>query len=50
MWITGIGGSDYLFLAPEPFTWTGGPLLRLSIGLEPADALWADLESALAGT
>lgn len=28
--------------------WTGGPLLRLSIGLEPVGALWADLEAALA--
>ncbi len=27
--------------------WTGGPLLRLSIGLDPAAALWADLEAAL---
>jgi cystathionine beta-lyase len=28
--------------------WTGGPLLRLSIGLEPVESLWADLEAALA--
>ena len=28
--------------------WTGGPLLRMSIGLEPVEALWADLEAALA--
>ena len=28
--------------------WTGGPLLRVSIGLEPFDELWADLEAALA--
>lgn len=27
--------------------WTGGPLLRLSIGLEPLEELWADLEAAL---
>ena len=27
--------------------WTGGPLLRLSVGLEPAELLWADLEAAL---
>ena len=27
--------------------WTGGPLLRLSIGLEPLEALWEDLRSAL---
>lgn len=29
--------------------WTGGPLLRVSIGLEPVEELWADLEAALAG-
>jgi cystathionine beta-lyase len=29
--------------------WTGGQLMRLSIGLEPVDELWADLESALGG-
>lgn len=29
--------------------WTGGQLIRLSIGLEPAGELWADLEAALAG-
>jgi cystathionine beta-lyase len=29
--------------------WTGGPLLRLSIGLEPLDLLWADLVAALEG-
>jgi cysteine-S-conjugate beta-lyase len=28
--------------------WTGGPLLRLSIGLEPIEELWADLQAALA--
>ncbi len=28
--------------------WTGGPLLRLSIGLEPLHELWADLDAALA--
>jgi cystathionine beta-lyase len=28
--------------------WTGGQLMRLSIGLEPVDVLWADLEAALA--
>jgi cystathionine beta-lyase len=28
--------------------WTGGPLLRVSIGLEPVEALWADLEASLA--
>ncbi|HEY5628693.1 MAG TPA: cystathionine beta-lyase [Candidatus Limnocylindrales bacterium] len=28
--------------------WAGGPLLRLSIGLEPIEELWADLEAALA--
>ncbi|MHB8958279.1 MAG: cystathionine beta-lyase [Candidatus Limnocylindrales bacterium] len=28
--------------------WTGGPLLRLSIGLEPIEKLWSDLEAALA--
>ncbi len=28
--------------------WTGGPLIRLSIGLEPLEDLWADLEAALA--
>jgi cystathionine beta-lyase len=27
--------------------WTGGPLLRLSIGLESVEALWSDLEAAL---
>jgi cystathionine beta-lyase len=27
--------------------WTGGPLLRVSIGLEPVEELWADLEAAL---
>ena len=27
--------------------WTGGPLLRLSIGLEPLEDLWSDLEAAL---
>jgi cystathionine beta-lyase len=27
--------------------WTGGPLLRLSIGLEPVEVLWSDLEAAL---
>lgn len=27
--------------------WSGGPLLRLSIGLEPVEALWADLVAAL---
>jgi cystathionine beta-lyase len=27
--------------------WTGGQLMRLSIGLEPVDLLWADLEAAL---
>ena len=27
--------------------WTGGPLLRLSIGLESLEALWSDLEAAL---
>src|SRR5262245_6137334 len=27
--------------------WSGGPLIRLHIGLEPVDDLWADLESAL---
>ncbi|MEI7745050.1 MAG: cystathionine beta-lyase [Chloroflexota bacterium] len=29
--------------------WTGGQLVRLHIGLEPVDELWADLEAALAG-
>ena len=29
--------------------WTGGQLMRLSIGLEPVDELWADLEAALGG-
>jgi cysteine-S-conjugate beta-lyase len=29
--------------------WTGGQLVRVSIGLEPVDDLWADLEAALAG-
>jgi len=28
--------------------WTGGPLLRVSIGLEPVEELWADLEATLA--
>ena len=28
--------------------WEGGELIRLHIGLEPADRLWADLEAALA--
>jgi cystathionine beta-lyase len=28
--------------------WTGGPLLRVSIGLDPVEDLWADLEAALA--
>jgi len=28
--------------------WTGGPLLRVSIGLEPVENLWADLEASLA--
>ena len=28
--------------------WTGGELIRLHIGLEPVDELWADLEAALA--
>lgn len=28
--------------------WAGGPLLRLSVGLEPVEELWADLEAALA--
>ncbi len=28
--------------------WTGGALLRLSIGLEPLEGLWSDLEAALA--
>ena len=28
--------------------WTGGPLVRLHVGLEPVDALWEDLEAALA--
>jgi cystathionine beta-lyase len=28
--------------------WEGGPLVRLSIGLEDPDDLWADLEQALA--
>jgi cysteine-S-conjugate beta-lyase len=27
--------------------WTGGELIRLHIGLEPVDELWADLEAAL---
>ncbi len=27
--------------------WVGGPLLRLSIGLEPLEDLWSDLEAAL---
>jgi cystathionine beta-lyase len=29
--------------------WTGGRLVRLYIGLEPVDELWADLEATLAG-
>ena len=29
--------------------WTGGQLIRLSIGLESVDELWADLEAALDG-
>lgn len=28
--------------------WTGGQLIRLHVGLEPVDELWADLEAALA--
>jgi cystathionine beta-lyase len=28
--------------------WTGGQLLRIHIGLEPVEELWADLEAALA--
>ena len=28
--------------------WTGGELIRLHIGIEPVDELWADLEAALA--
>ena len=28
--------------------WSGGPLLRLHIGLEPVETLWGDLEAALA--
>jgi cystathionine beta-lyase/cystathionine gamma-synthase len=28
--------------------WTGGPLVRLHIGLEPVDELWAGLEAVLA--
>lgn len=27
--------------------WTGGELIRLHIGLEPVEAIWADLEAAL---
>jgi len=27
--------------------WTGGPLLRVSIGLDPVEDLWSDLEAAL---
>ena len=27
--------------------WTGGQLIRLHVGLEPVDELWADLEAAL---
>jgi cystathionine beta-lyase len=30
--------------------WIGGPLLRLSVGLEPVELLWADLEAALSET
>jgi cystathionine beta-lyase len=30
--------------------WTGGPLLRVSIGLEPVENLWADLEASLGGS
>ena len=29
--------------------WTGGELIRLHVGLEPVDVLWADLQAALAG-
>ncbi len=36
-------------LARAARPWTGGPLLRLSIGLDPAPVLWADLEAALDG-
>ena len=28
--------------------WLGGPLLRVSIGLDPVEELWSDLEAALA--
>jgi cysteine-S-conjugate beta-lyase len=34
-------------LARAARPWTGGPLLRLSIGLDPAALLWSDLEAAL---
>ena len=27
--------------------WTGGELIRLHVGLEPVEELWADLERAL---
>jgi cystathionine beta-lyase len=30
--------------------WTGSQLVRLHVGLEPVDELWADLEAALAAT
>jgi cystathionine beta-lyase len=30
--------------------WMGGELIRLHIGIEPVDELWADLETAFAGT
>lgn len=36
-------------MARDVRPWTGGPLLRLSIGLEPIEELWGDLEAALAG-
>ncbi len=34
-------------LARAARPWTGGPLLRLSIGLDPVELLWSDLAAAL---